>query len=997
MASIYESPDQQVQLTGFQSTSSTPLVQAYDPSRIMLAQSDRDLEALAKFSDTLGGVLKKRGEEIKNETIAKGFTKFITGEVTYNADSNAFRQQETLVEKAAANAIATANAAEELPDQKGMSAEIRRTSPALRGLEAIGASRAMAQGAAVSYTNYVNQALNEGKALKDPDTGGIIQLNQRMTRTEWDRAEKILIGLWGQETGYNRINPSVMMEYGSNNLAVARARLNETFGQTLDDNAKEEARIKNNVQGQSNLLTITDRASAETALAVNERNDPSPTKDRNNNFKDTLTETITGLLANNQSDKAYTILQNSGDILHPSKAGTYRQYFSALYTELEGKVQQAGADKSKQILEERLGQFTFEAKSYDQLSPKQRQPKIDDLAKRARAAGLPEEDITKLVSGGSTPFENAILEGLRSGRLIGGKYGLTKARIDQLEASRVIDSSVAASAKAIPGLPEGTRTVEDDYKLSVPTAELAVIAWQQKGWGPASVTPETQKAEAKLVRDLAIAQAQSKYQEVIQRRIDANQPADVAADAEAIANLAKQYLSDQKSPLYWSLQGKTAPNKDKLTDQKPNLNATFDTRLPTDTINAIVNNAMSGVVIPATSVTVPRDMYNAAQLAVNTGGPIPTSISKVAKQAGYANANDFLARQATDNGYAPWKPNPAQEQYLSTVRQLSPALAKKLSGDLTPTDRRAILSQIKALETARQMPQQTPAISGNALSTLQQEIIRTESGGDYGQYNFGVARSGPGDPSITNLKVKDVIRGDFTINGQQVIHYGAYQFKPATLKAVIKAAGILPDQAFNQATQDKAFQALVVGGALPWRAKLNDYMSGRVPDNTQNLAAAMADLSTEWQGAQKIPDVKLGKMLRDLRLEQTSVVDPKISAQPGPARTVEVGKTLLAQGIKIWQHPNFDLNKGFVSGGARVAPRGRSFHNSNQALDLPLSHNTVTQLDSTYDYLLKNAEALGISEIYWDRKGYYRDGQMIGGPRSKAIPNHDDHLHVSFN
>ena len=106
MASIYESPGQQVELTGFQSTSSTPLVQAYDPSGIMLQQSEKDLEALAKFSDTLGGILKKKKEEIKNETIAKGFTKFVTGEIVYNADTNEFRQQEALVEKAAANATA---------------------------------------------------------------------------------------------------------------------------------------------------------------------------------------------------------------------------------------------------------------------------------------------------------------------------------------------------------------------------------------------------------------------------------------------------------------------------------------------------------------------------------------------------------------------------------------------------------------------------------------------------------------------------------------------------------------------------------------------------------------------------------------------------------------------------------------------------------------------------------------------------------------------------
>ena len=998
MASIYESPGQQVELTGFQSTSSTPLVQAYDPSRMMLQQSERDLEALAQFSETLGGVLKKRGEEIKNETIAKGFTKFVTGEVTYNADTNEFRQQEALIEQGAANATAIANAAETLPDQKGMSAQIRRTSPALRGLEALGAARAMAQAAPLSYTNYVNQAINEGRLLKDPDTGATIQLTKRMTRTEWDRAEKILIGLWGQEKGYNRINPSVMMEYGSNNLAVARARLNETFGQTLDDNAKEEARLNNRVTAQNTLLSITDSASATSGLAIIERNDPSSTEERNKNFRDVLEGTVDKLLVDNQATTALTILESTSGIPHPSKAGTYGQYFSDTYTKLRDKVQQAGADRSKQILAERLAQFTVEARTYDQLAPTQRQAGLDDLAKRARAAGIEGEDVTKLVTGGSTPFEIALLDGLRSRRLIGGKNGITKTRIDQLEASGVIDAGVATSAKAMPGVPEGTRTVEGDYKESVPLAEVLVTQWQTAGWGPSGATPAGQQTQAKAVRTVALLQAQADYAPVMQRRIDANQPINVSADSEAIANLAKKYLSDINGPMYWSLNDKTAPNIDKLSDQRPDLNTTFQTALPKEALNAIINNVTSGIVIPTASVTVPQAMYDAAQLAVNTGGPVPTSIVKIAKAAGFPNVNAFLTQQGVDNNYSPWKPNQAQEQYLTDVKQLNPALAKKLGMDLTPTDRRSVLSQLKALQTRQEMSQQLPLTSGNALSTLQQEIIRTESGGDYGQYNFGTARSGPGNPAITNLKVKDVIRGDFTINGQQVIHYGAYQFKPTTLAAVIKAAGISPDQPFNQATQDKAFQALVVGGALPWRTKLNDYMAGKVPDTTQNLAAAMADLSTEWQGAQKIPDVKLGKMLRDLRLEQTSVVDPKISTLPGPTRTVEIGKMLLARGIKMWQHPNFDLDKGYVASGGRVGGHSdRSFHYSNQALDLPRSHNTLTQLDATYDYLLKNATALGISEIYWDRKGYYRDGQMIGGPRSNAIAGHDTHLHVSFN
>jgi hypothetical protein len=49
-----------------------------------------------------------------------------------------------------------------------------------------------------------------------------------------------------------------------------------------------------------------------------------------------------------------------------------------------------------------------------------------------------------------------------------------------------------------------------------------------------------------------------------------------------------------------------------------------------------------------------------------------------------------------------------------------------------------------------------------------------------------------------------------------------------------------------------------------------------------------------------------------------------------------------------------------------------------------------------YDYLKNNAAALGVTELFWDRKGYYQNGKLIGGPRSNAIPGHDDHLHVAF-
>ena len=127
-------------------------------------------------------------------------------------------------------------------------------------------------------------------------------------------------------------------------------------------------------------------------------------------------------------------------------------------------------------------------------------------------------------------------------------------------------------------------------------------------------------------------------------------------------------------------------------------------------------------------------------------------------------------------------------------------------------------------------------------------------------------------------------------------------------------------------------------------------------------------------------------------------------SQPAVTRTVNVGRSLLGMGVSgIWQHPNFNIDSGYKAGGGqRVAGTGvsgrssTSLHHKNQALDIALSHNTPQQLAKAWNYLVSNQAQLGIGELYWNKKGFYRDGRYIGKAGSNAIPDHDDHIHVSF-
>jgi hypothetical protein len=106
----------------------------------------------------------------------------------------------------------------------------------------------------------------------------------------------------------------------------------------------------------------------------------------------------------------------------------------------------------------------------------------------------------------------------------------------------------------------------------------------------------------------------------------------------------------------------------------------------------------------------------------------------------------------------------------------------------------------------------------------------------------------------------------------------------------------------------------------------------------------------------------------------------KVGADRGQIRTIDAGKELLGKGYRMWQHPNFNVDKGFVeSGGQRVWQRPYySAHNDNRALDFPVSHNGEGKLDALKVYLEQNKARLGVTKILWRTAGHY------------------DHLHVEF-
>jgi hypothetical protein len=102
MASIYESPDQQVQLTGSQTSPSFQPGTVYDPSQMMLRQSEKDLGAFAQFSDTLTKFITDKAKEKNEQELQLGIADIVNGDMTPSADAYAKYQQDVAVLKTGA-------------------------------------------------------------------------------------------------------------------------------------------------------------------------------------------------------------------------------------------------------------------------------------------------------------------------------------------------------------------------------------------------------------------------------------------------------------------------------------------------------------------------------------------------------------------------------------------------------------------------------------------------------------------------------------------------------------------------------------------------------------------------------------------------------------------------------------------------------------------------------------------------------------------------------
>lgn len=228
MASIYESRGPSVQLTGPSVNTGFSPVQAYDPSRMMLQQSERNLESFAGFSRTLSEFIQEKGKERNKAEYNKGIADVLNGEIQPNPQ--AFQQYKAKVKVLETAAMADEAVAKQMEQANVGAAETyRQQSPAATGWRAYGQAVTITQQAAGQIESSIGSFLKDTEtkiSLTQPD-GSVRVITPSQAKTQPE-----LMAVWASgldkfmdSTGIRGINPAILAENLTPVMVRAKAKL----------------------------------------------------------------------------------------------------------------------------------------------------------------------------------------------------------------------------------------------------------------------------------------------------------------------------------------------------------------------------------------------------------------------------------------------------------------------------------------------------------------------------------------------------------------------------------------------------------------------------------------------------------------------------------------------------------------------------------------------------------------------------------------------------
>jgi hypothetical protein len=964
MASIYESQGQQVALTGPSTSGGFQPQQAYDASNIMLRQSEGDLKSFAQFSETLTGFLTNQAKQ-KNEADYKlGIAEVINGDTAPSEEDKAefFADRDGLK----AQAQIDEQVADQMEQESVPLANQKRVdSPARTGWRGYGNAVGQAKLASQSAYAVLGELMTSDTPIQFTKPDGTVTSiipSQIKDPATWNVAWRYNLQQYLTRAKVGNINPMILAEELTPTIGQVKSQL---FSARMAG-AKRELQSEKIEQNKIGLIQSLQE------LTVKEGG--YTTQD----------------LANFWQEHSFNMSIGTGKLRGEANSATVEMMVS--YLSSTGQETLLNAFKNTPLLADQPNGVTLGDFFFKEFSAATKEIYANDQAEKARYESEQKDIVANMMATRTSELLSAPISA------VGTINEQTKTELRRLWTQTrnkfALEELTKLEQAADNYSPFNDQRILEAIQLdpnSVTPAEL------EKLWSQQSISAETYKTAKSQLPSTEIENDIKPYQKEISKLVqsmlvsknklegvvisDGSNPfaLGVKTGVSEVNSVLRRYLSEN-------------PNR-KNTNLSDIIQAQVDKMSASDRYTYVAKP--DGQVVPKNQFA--------------TGGTIiPNYIDLNGRNIkNYTRASDLSKALQTSRAL------PSQDQILSpeevktgqellasgqqpTGRILSAMKGTGLSLEqlvrAQATANRIPISNIdstKSAKAARQRFLYAPsasAILANPNSSFQQRI---RAWADIGEAQQRARRRLEGKAQSAGVDLAPGARVSMSDYVRLGIQNG---LDPE--KAVLFAAVGMAESTGQSGVVGKEFpvyglwQINMAGAMGPDRMSRYGFRSAEeLKDPETNARVAVALLKDkgikDWSA---YTDGRYRQYLADAKRAYYDLKASGMNKSSGGNNAIMLGRELLDQGYKIWQHPNFDLNKGFVpSGGSRVARRKYdSAHHYGEALDFPLAgapngNNTPEKLDKLAAMLNANKQKYGIRQVLWRTAG------------------HEDHLHVDFN
>jgi hypothetical protein len=849
MAITYDSAGQQIGLSGSTTAPSFAprqvAVTPFDPSRQMLQQSETDLAAFAKFSETLNTFLKTKGEErIKTEK-AKGFSKFLDGKVAASPQTiSQLQTNRAVVEAGAAVDLSVAKDANKDPNKVGVASTIVAGSPALRGWEAVGYAEAQVQAAPADLENYLSSNRRSTKPLQLEDGRMVAPI--AATGTDIALVTRALREQWFIQSGINNINPVLVQANGGYNIAMAERQVMSNWQKEDDAKAlknvqyEEKDRWINGVRGiyqtespeyaktfwssgTQRLKIVLDSGADVNALQL---------ESINNELELLAATNDVGKIGNMER----LIERSGGQQLEGLKMtfrgrneATYRKFDLLVAKAREGRMTEIN-DAEKAPLDAANTQFQSLRQTGTPEQIKQARTKLNSLLLNSQSphARVLYDQLES--NDGSLLLFERVNQQIRSGNKgLGNRPLYTRGDIVKLGMMGP-GGLEADQVKSLSDMLPEDKDLETQYKFvsqNVLAQALGQITGQNSKVGILYGADKGYQGRLKSTLEVA---SRVSFDALVKKYGD-NIPSEDQFRRDLLAEIMRR-TSAQTEEVYVDPSNGNMPNMRPGTKGLPTGKPPAPTPILTDA--EVVRLTNKAGVLPTTSPKVTRidaNYYDLLQKVITEGGNLPADIRGVIQMTGLSPE---AWMKAQGDFHTPFVPNPDKEAIFQRNYAKDPAAANVLRNlQSTPKQIQSALTRLRTPKLSTgDTPTSNETFSGAGNYGGLPKLISSGEGG-FNSVNLGTTYSGK-QINLTSMNIGEVEKLQ---SSGQVFAAGFAQWIPGNLSKARAAANLAPTAKMTPENQIKMFWAYLL--KTDKRPVLRDYLLGRNNDlnGAQNALA----------------------------------------------------------------------------------------------------------------------------------------------------------------